>query len=119
MIVGQIIPVELTAQQLKQWTDTKAALVWQAPAFTHVFMTMMDKGKHMAVFTKSVPIAATDGATLLLNPDTFFKYNLFERVFICCHEIMHCILNHMVLAHQFASRGKVAYPDGSSLKYDD
>jgi predicted metal-dependent peptidase len=74
--------------------------------------------KYVAMFTRDVAIAATDGSNLLLNPDTFFKYNLSERIFICCHEIMHCILNHCVLMHGFHRRGKVSYPDGSSLPYD-
>ena len=46
---------------------------------------------HVALFTKdesACPIAATDGSNLIINPDTFFKYNLMERVFICarCNE---------------------------------
>src|SRR5690348_5125816 len=93
--------VELTATQEKLWGDTRAALMWECPAFTHILYTMMHKvnSKHVAVFTDEVPIAATDGTTLLLNPATFFKYNLKERVFICAHEIMHCIWNHCGLMH--------------------
>jgi predicted metal-dependent peptidase len=74
--------------------------------------------KHVAMFTRDVPIAATDGSNLLLNPDTFFTHNLNERIFIVTHEIMHCIWNHCGLMHQFHRRGKVSYPDGSSLPYD-
>jgi predicted metal-dependent peptidase len=74
--------------------------------------------KHVAMFTRDVPIAATDGSNLLLNPDRFFLYNLNERIFICTHEIMHCIWNHIVLMHSFHRRGKVSYPDGTTLPYD-
>ena len=64
----------------------------------------------MAMFTRDIPIAATDGSNLLLNLDTFFKYNLNERIFIVTHEIMHCIWNHCGLMHNFIRRGKVSYP---------
>lgn len=110
----------MTATQEKLWSDTRVALLWHAPAFAHIFYTMMDNtpSKHIAYFTEAVPIAATDGESLLLNPKTFFKYNLNERVFICVHEIMHCIWNHCGLMHQFYQRGKVAYNDGTSLPYN-
>jgi predicted metal-dependent peptidase len=110
----------ITPQQSRAWEETRVALLWQCPAFTHVMYTMMDKAgsEHIAVFTPDIPIAATDGETLLLNPETFFKYNLSQRVFIVAHEIMHCILNHCVLGRQFTRAGKVGYKDGSSLPYD-
>lgn len=94
--------------------------MWHCPAFSHILYSMLNKSnnKHVALFTKGVPIAATDGGSLILNPDTFFKYKLNERVFIVSHEIMHCILNHMVMMHGALKRGKIAYPDGSTLPYD-
>jgi predicted metal-dependent peptidase len=110
----------LTPQQEKLWSDTRVALVWNCPAFGHIFFSMLDNAasKYVALFTRDVNIAATDGSNLMLNPDTFFEYNLNKRIFICVHEIMHCIWNHCVLMHQFHRRGKVSYPDGSSLPYD-
>ncbi len=110
----------LTPAQEKLWSDTRVALMWHCPAFTHIMYSMLDNAgsKHIAMFTKEVPIAATDGDNLLLNPDTFFKYNLNERIFIVAHEIMHCIWNHCGLMHGFKRRGHISYPDGSSLPYD-
>jgi predicted metal-dependent peptidase len=113
----------LTAAQEKLWSDTRVALLWHCPAFSHVFYTMLNNAgsKHVALFIKDesvCPIAATDGSNLIINPDTFFKYNLMERVFICAHEIMHCIWNHCGLMHGFLRRGKIAYPHGSTLPYD-
>jgi predicted metal-dependent peptidase len=111
---------KLTATQEKLWSDTRVALLWHCPAFSHIFYTMLNNAgsQHVALFTKDVPIAATDGSNLLLNPDTFFKYNLMERVFVCAHEIMHCVWNHLGLMHGFLKRGKVPYPDGTYLPYD-
>jgi predicted metal-dependent peptidase len=110
----------LTATQQKLWDETRTALMWNCPAFTHIFYTMLDNAgsKNVALFTKEVPIAATDGSNLLLNPDTFFKYNMKERVFIVAHEIMHCVWNHCGLMHSFMRRGKVSYTDGTELPYD-
>jgi predicted metal-dependent peptidase len=117
--IGKPRPCALTPQQDKLWSDTRAALIWHCPAFSHIFYSMLDTvgQKSIAMFTKDVPIAATDGSALLLNPDTFFQYNLNERLFICAHEIMHCIWNHCGLMHSFRMRGKVAYPDGKTIPY--
>jgi predicted metal-dependent peptidase len=112
--------VTLTPTQLRAWAETRTALLWHCPAFTHVLYTMMDKvgAEHIAVFTTDIPIAATDGSTLLLNPETFFGYSLNKRVFICAHEIMHAILDHCGLGRRFARSGRVPMPDGSSLPFD-
>lgn len=112
--------VELDAKQDKLWQETRVALMWKCPAFTHIMYTMLDTAgsKHVAVFTDAIPIAATDGRALLINPERFFKYNLYERVFIVAHEILHCVFNHCNLGHGMAKRGKVSYSDGKNLDYD-
>jgi len=115
-----VTPCALTPVQADAWGKTRTALNWHCPAFTHIFYTMLDNtaSKHVALFTRDVPIAATDGSNMLLNPDTFFKYNLNERIFILAHEIMHCIWNHCGLMLGWQRRGKISYPDGSTLPYD-
>lgn len=110
--------VELTPKQRSDWEVTRAALLWHCPAFSHIFITMMSNGKDMAVFTNDVPIAATDGSNLLLNPATFFNYDLYERIFICVHEISHCIFDHIGSLWQWQKTGEVKYPDGSRLPLD-
>ena len=112
--------VTLTPEQQKKWDDTRVALMWKCPAFTHILYTLLDTAdsKYVAVFTKDIPTAATDGAALLVNPDWFFKRTIAERVFVTAHEIMHCVLNHMIAGWSLSQRGEVDYPDGSKLKYD-
>lgn len=115
------VQIPLDAKQEKAWADTRVALLWHCPAFSHILYTMMDvlpNNKHIAYFTDSVPIAATDGDCLFLNPATFFNYTLNERVFICAHEIMHCILNHCVMIHGVRKTGKVPYSDGTTLDFN-
>lgn len=113
--------VELTPAQKQAWDTTRTALVWHCPAFSHIFYTMLNNAgsKHIAMFTESdvFPIAATDGANLLLKPSTFFTLPLPERLFVCAHEILHCVFDHINTMHRFRRRGKVAYSDGTELPY--
>lgn len=116
---------KLTPAQEKAWSETRAALLWHAPAFSHIFYTLLQNngGGHGAIFITnepSIPIAGTDGSNLIFNADKdgFFKFNLNQRVFVLVHEIFHCILNHPGLGHGFRQRGKVVYPDGKEIAYD-
>lgn len=112
--------VELDQATRRKWIETRSAVLWKAPAFTHLLFSMLNptKGELAALFTKDVPIAATDGSNLILNPDTFFKYSLDERVFITAHEILHCVFNHCALRRSMRQSGKVQYADGTTLPYD-
>lgn len=112
--------VDIDAATKRKWIETRSALLWSCPAFTHILFSMLNptKGELAALFTKDVPIAATDGENLILNPETFFKYTLSERVFIVAHEILHCIYNHCVLSRPYQQSGKVKFADGTSLPYD-
>lgn len=110
---------EATPAHEKLWTDTRAALLWSAPAFSNILYSMMADDQGRTVFwTEEVPIAGTDDRFLYLNPSAFAKYSLENRVFIVAHEIMHAILNHCGQMHLFQSRGKVTYADGSSLPFE-
>jgi len=113
----------LTATEDKKWGETRAALMWTCPAFSSLLYSMLDTvgSSQIAVFTRdeAIPIAATDGSSLILNPDTFFKMDLAERVFVVAHEILHCVFDHCGAGLRFSRQGKVSYPDGSSVDYDD
>ena len=112
--------VKLTPDQQRKWTETRSAILWSCPAFTHLLYSMLNPsgGQLAAIFTDEVPIAATDGENLILNPEPFFKMSLQERMFVVGHEILHCVFNHCVISKQWRNGGKVKYPDGSSLPYD-
>lgn len=115
-----ITTVELSAEDKRKWIETRSALLWTAPAFTHILFSMLNpsKGELAAVFTEDVPIAATDGSNLILNPKTFFNYTLGERIFIVAHEIAHCMFNHCGLSRPFRQTKKVKYNNGTELPYD-
>jgi predicted metal-dependent peptidase len=114
---AQITRIPLDPRHERAWTETRAAFLWSCPAFSHIFYTLMAEGDDLAYFTTDVPIAATDGTRLLLNPETFFKYTLNERVFAIAHEVTHCIFAHNNLMWSFHQRGKVTYSDGAELPY--
>lgn len=111
--------IELSAGDDKKWETVRALLLWKVPAFSHIFYKMLDnaKSKHIALFTRDVAIAATDGVNLLLNPDSFFKLTLPKQVFVVSHEILHCIFNHMAIIHTAAAQGTIKFPDGSKLPF--
>lgn len=116
----KINQIQLSPDDKRKWIETRAALIWTAPAFSHLLFSMLNptNGELAAVFTEDVPIAATDGSNLILNPKTFFKYNLAKRVFIVAHEILHNVWNHCILSRQYRLSTKVKYADGSELPYD-
>lgn len=115
-----ITRIEPDAVQRRKWIETRSALLWKCPAFTHILFSMLnpERGELAAIFTEDVPIAATDGTHLILNPKTFFDFTLDERVFVVAHEIMHCILNHCIIGNQMRRAGEVRYVDGSRIPYD-
>ena len=107
---------KLDAATKRKWIETRTALMWKAPLFTHILFSMLNtrNGELAATFTEEVPWAATDGKNLILNPKRFFsEFTLDERVFVVAHEILHCILNHCALGMGLKKAGKVRYPDGA------
>jgi len=115
--------VALTADQETKWGRCRTALLWHAPAFSHILYNMLQNGggKDMAIFVDKdagIPYAATDGFNLIINADTFFDWTLNEQIFVVCHEIMHCVFNHCAIGMQLQQRGKVTYPDGTEVEYD-
>ena len=118
--MNKINIVEITEPQKRKWIETRSALLWKCPAFTHILFSMLNptRGELAAVFTTDVPIAATDGSNLILNPEPFFALPLEERVFIVAHEIMHAILNHCGVTLPMRRSGNVKFSDGKQLPYD-
>lgn len=114
-------PIELTPEQKGKWGDTLSMMAWTCPGFRHIWYKMLNNndGKHVAVMSKQVPVAATDGQNMILNPDTYFKYSLAERTFIAGHEIVHNVYGDVELLHRCQKSGKVPMHDGSSVPFDN
>lgn len=125
--VQSSVPKEctLTPQQEAQWADTTSMMAWTAPGFRHIWYKLLSTthnaggSKHVAVCTKDVPIAATDGHNVLINPDKFFKMGLPERVYVAAHEIVHNVFGDVDLLHRCVATGKVPMHDGTSVPFDN
>jgi predicted metal-dependent peptidase len=112
----------ITPQQREAWMIVKTKFMWDAPYFSDVFYRLMNpKGtEQVAAWTEEVPIAATDGVNLLLNPKEFFspKYTLGNRVFVVGHEVLHAVFNHPGMMHMWSKRKYVTYPSGKKLPFN-
>lgn len=115
----KIEAVTLTPQQKKKWEDTMSLMAWTCPGFRHLFYKLLsnNKGAYGAVPTKSIPVAATDARNILINPDTFFNYDLKERVFIMGHEIVHNVYGDVEFLNHCARTGTVPMDDGTTLPF--
>lgn len=114
---GPIKSEGLTPQQKQMWGDTMSLMAWTCPGFRHIFYKLLSNndGQYAAVPTRRVPIAATDGKNILINPDTFFGYSLKERVFIVVHEVIHNVYDDVGFLHRCRQAGAVPMHDGSTL----
>lgn len=118
----KLSPSGLTAKQEGQWNDTMSLMAWSCPGFRHLFYKLLTNhdGKHAAVFTDGVPIAATDARNILLNPERFFsEYDLRERTFILGHEIMHNVYQDVPFLKRCRESGTVPMDDGTTLPFDE
>ena len=101
-----VTPAQQTAMDtVITWT------VFHQPFFAHMLMAELP-----IVFTKEVPIAATDAFRIFINPDTFFTYTISEQAFILCHEVMHCVYSDPQMMHKWRKSGSVMV-NGRQLPY--
>jgi len=111
--------LKLTPQQVSQWQDTMSLMAWTCPGFRHLFYKLLanNKESYGAVPTHKVPVAATDARNILINPDTFFKYPLKERVFIMGHEIVHNVYGDVEFLKACNNSALVPQNDGTTLPF--
>lgn len=119
--VDPFAPCVLTPQQEQQWGSVMSFMAWTAPGFRHLFYKMLtnNNGKYHAVFTRQVPIAATDAKNILVNPDTFFEFSLPEQAFILGHEIVHNVYGDVEFLHRCVKSGVVPMSDGTTIEFDN
>lgn len=124
-----LIPrVKLTPDQDRQLDIALALLLYKQPFFGTLLMQKLDIGP---TEYPGVPVAATDEFVIWLNANNFFmnpdpvtgklvgRYGRDEQVFILCHEVLHCALNHCTLMHKFINDGVVFTAAGVALPYVD
>jgi predicted metal-dependent peptidase len=73
-----------------EFTKARAKLIIDQPFFGTLCMRLRPKE------SIDVPTGATDGVSLIYNPNWFLKLNQWERVGFLAHEVMHCVYLHML-----------------------
>lgn len=116
--------VDIDAENARKWGDTMSMMVWTAAGFQHLLYKLLNAqnntaSKHVAIMSKDVPVAATDSKNIIVNPDTFFKYELAERVFIVAHEIVHNVFGDVELLARCRRSGTVPMNDGTTRPFDN
>lgn len=115
---GKWTKLKLSPPHQKLWDETRTATLWSVPSFSDIWYSMMiDRDGQSAWFTDDpmVEYAATDDKILYLNPNSFFEWNLQERVFVIVHEISHAMFNHCGLGYMIQKTGHIRYSDGVEL----
>lgn len=117
----KIEPCEITPAQKNDWDNTASLLMWTCPGFRHLFLRLLvnHDGPIAPVCSFNVPVAATDARNVIINPKTFFKYPLKQRVFIVAHEILHNVYNDVHLLVRCRQMDRVPMNDGTHLPYSE
>jgi hypothetical protein len=58
------------------------------------FSTLLYKLQIVYARHREIPVAATDGTHLFINPDFFAQLDILRVKFILAHEVLHCALLH-------------------------
>lgn len=122
---GGVRLVDLTTEQNRKWEDALSMMMWKAPGMQHLFYTLLDAkdgtsaSNYSALMSRDIPIAATDGTHISVNPDTFFKLKLPERVFVLAHEVAHNARGDVEMLRRISTAGRVPMNDGTFLPFDN
>lgn len=111
----------LTPEQERQLSDTNSLMSWTCPGFQHIYYKLLNNndGKYIAVPTPHVPIAATDGKNILINPETFFKLSVKERVYVMAHEVLHNVYSDVEFLHRCTKSKTVPMSDGTTRPFNN
>jgi predicted metal-dependent peptidase len=120
MPLTPIPTTDLTPKQREAWAETRTALLYSAPMFSHLLYSMMTgPDQEQAFFTHDVDTAASDDERIIINPETFLPRPLEHRVFIAAHEVCHAMFRHSGLCTEMMRAGHVVFADGKKLPYND
>lgn len=88
-------------------TELKTAMLLYVPFFASLMMDLLTLkvGKFPEVFGGNTPTAATDGKTVWIDQDFLNGLKLPEAVFLLCHEIGHCMWQHMARGRSYFDLG--------------
>jgi predicted metal-dependent peptidase len=84
----------------KEIESAKTAIVSQSPLFAPYVH------RFFPIYTWVVDTMATDGTRLFINPEFANELTWEQKIFVLIHEIMHCVLLHMM---RIKSRNAIVY----------
>lgn len=88
----------------------KVEVATVAITLKHAFWASLLFDKMKVQMDHRIPVAATDGHLIYLNPDNMAKRSNGEIVFIMCHEIGHAMFRHMARFAYFKEHGFEGQP---------
>lgn len=118
-MLAAISECKLTPDQRTQWEQTKTLLLFTCPGFHHLLFKLLSAGGDGPKMSTEVPLAATDGQCVIVNPEPFFSLPLPARVFVLAHEVVHNVYNDAHNGYRVRRSGELRYPDGSKLEFDE
>jgi predicted metal-dependent peptidase len=123
---NEITALVMTTEHRRKWEETVSMMTLTAPGFLHLLYKKLSAEGNPAIPTNyvpmlsvKVPIAATDGETIIFNPDTYFDWKLPHRVFVLGHEIIHNMYGDVEMLHACVTSKCVLMPDGRKLDFDN
>lgn len=98
-------PVNPVAE--KRMTEMRTGMLLHTPFFASLLFDILDHkvGKFPAIET-----AGTNGKVIWFDEDYVAKLDLPEVVFLCCHEVAHCMWDHMNRGRRWMDLGLDGQP---------
>lgn len=114
-------PETLSDDHRRKWGNTLTLFTLACPGFRHILYKLLanNAGTDIALMSRTVPLAATDGANVIINPDQFFQLTLKERVFVLAHEVIHNVYDDPATTRRIVRSGELRYGDGVSLPFEN
>lgn len=105
--MNAVVTTPTPAPEPIRLTELKTAMLLYVPFFASLMMDMLTLkvGKFPDVFGANTPTAATNGRTLWIDQDFLNSLKLPEAVFLLCHEIGHCMWQHMPRGRHYLDLG--------------
>lgn len=124
----KLTPCELSPDQKEKWDVTLAVMSATAPGFRHLLYRLLanNDGDYVAIPTRDIPTACTDGKNIMINPDWMFGLagtkgeglGVREQVFVVAHEVVHNVYGDVELLHRCVRLNSVPQNDGTTLPFD-
>jgi predicted metal-dependent peptidase len=91
-----LVNLDITPEQSRKMQTAIAFLLVHQSFFSDLMMRKLP-----IVYSRLVPIAATDHYSIIINPDTFFDDKVMkshkERAFVLAHEVLHYVFNDCIM----------------------